>query len=95
MITSGFRTQEENTSNRHSPNGNSRVSNHMAGEAVDVNTKDGNFEAIKAAFEAAGLTWGGTFTRPDRPHFQLPHAGQNPTANQIANCAQEHPGGLQ
>lgn len=93
MITSGFRTKTENDSNRNSPNGNSRVSNHLVGMAIDVNTKDGSFAAIKAAFEGAGLTWGGTFGHPDRPHFQLPAANHNPSAEQIAACDREHPGG--
>jgi|SRR6267142_2364755 len=93
MITSGFRTKTENDSLRNSANGNSRVSNHLVGLAVDINTQDPNFQEIKRVVEQAGLTWGGTFTRPDRPHFQLPAAGHNPTQEQINACDREHPGG--
>jgi hypothetical protein len=93
MRTSGFRTVAENDSQRNSPNGNSRVSNHLVGEAIDINTRDGNFEKIKAALVGAGLTWGGTFSHPDRPHFQLPAAGTQPSPAQIEACSIEHPGG--
>jgi D-alanyl-D-alanine carboxypeptidase-like protein len=52
------------------------VSWHQAGMAVDINgTTSSAFPQIINAMESQGLTWGGTFHTPDRPHFQLPGAG--------------------
>jgi hypothetical protein len=93
VINSGFRTIAENESNRNSPNGWSPISNHLVGLAIDVQMNSSNSAQIIAAMTAAGLTWGGTFSMPDRPHFQLPPAGSNPTAAEIAACQLQHPGG--
>jgi hypothetical protein len=58
--------------------------------------------AIIAAFESAGLTWGGTFTNKDNVHVQLPaaatHANDSvtsgaPSAAQVEACEAEHPNG--
>lgn len=89
MITSGFRTAADQQRMLHGasgPNPAAAVSWHQAGMAVDFNTMGGNFAAIKAAMTAQGLTWGGTFRRPDPVHFQLPAAGTRPTAAMVSAC---------
>jgi RHS repeat-associated protein len=75
---------------------------HNVGEAVDIqlNANSSTGQAIIAAMEGAGLTWGGVFG--DSVHFQLPsaitladgtvHSGA-PSPNQVANCEAEHPNG--
>jgi hypothetical protein len=59
---------------------------HEAGFAVDVNfdtlrntagglTGDQQRDAIRAAAAVAGLSWGGNFSDPDRPHFYFDPGG--------------------
>jgi hypothetical protein len=89
MITSGFRTaadQQRMLQGASGPNPAAAISWHQAGMAVDFNTMGGDFAAIKAAMIAKGLTWGGTFRRPDPVHFQLPTAGTRPTAAMVSAC---------
>lgn len=90
-INSGYRTPADQTRMQNGgsgPNPAAKVSQHEAGNAVDINgTKSSNFPTIISAMKAQGLTWGGTFSHPDPPHFQLPHAGTSPGAAQVANCS--------
>jgi len=48
---------------------------HESGQAFDVGADyaldDAQWRAVGALGEALGLRWGGTFTRPDPPHFQI------------------------
>jgi hypothetical protein len=64
--------------NIRSIRGSYAVSGHSYGIAIDVNAKDGPLgkapkmeQAIVDAFVGAGLTWGGTWKRPDGMHFSL------------------------
>ncbi len=89
-INSGFRTPDDQGRMQNGgsgPNPAARVSQHEVGNAVDINgTTSSNFPKVRTAMGAQGLTWGGTFSHPDPPHFQLPHAGTSPSAAQVANC---------
>ena len=87
-ITTGFRTGAENERVGGQPD-----SQHLVGEAIDVNTLGGNFDMIKDAMIRAGLTWGGKYLKKENHHFQLPAWGQHPTNAQIEACAREHPDG--
>jgi RHS repeat-associated protein len=82
-ITTGFRTVSENASVGGAPN-----SNHLVGEAVDVNTITPDFSKIQAAMKAAGLYEG---TGKEAHHFQLTPWGTSPSPSQIAACSLEHP----
>jgi hypothetical protein len=75
-------------SNSNSPNGWSKYSNHLVGLAVDIQFTNSSLTnaTIIDVMEAAGLYWGGNFSTPDRPHFQLPPPGNNPSITQIAAC---------
>ena len=90
MITSGFRTGADQQRMRNGGSGGNPAakgySHHQEGTAVDVNTKDGNFGATKNAMTAQGLTWGGNFRAPDRPHFQQAAAGTPASAATVQNC---------
>lgn len=53
-------------------------SKHLLGEAIDIAfikdgkvTYDGDWNLIGRVGEIHGLTWGGRFPSPDRPHFQF------------------------
>ncbi len=89
MITSGFRSAADQMRMRQGasgPNPAAVVSWHQVGLAVDFNTMGGNFPAIKAAMTAQGLTWGGTFRRPDPVHFQQAAAGTSPSPATVKAC---------
>lgn len=47
---------------------------HETGQAFDVGASrtltDSEWDAVGGLGRALGLTWGGTFRTPDRPHFQ-------------------------
>jgi len=59
--------------------------------AVDINgTISSFFPSIISALRAQGLTWGGTFTHRDPPHFQLPRAGTSPTSAMVSACGGGH-----
>lgn len=51
------------------------TSAHEVGEAFDVGSdfrlSSSAWECVGALGQALGLVWGGTFSTPDRPHFQL------------------------
>src|SRR4051812_48383492 len=48
------------------------TSKHERGEAVDVAiVGKGTWSQVGAAGEAAGLRWGGRFSKPDLVHFEL------------------------
>ena len=60
-------------------------SHHNWGTAVDFcrndgtgayNTADRFFERVGAIAESIGLIWGGSFSKPDRPHLQLADWGK-------------------
>lgn len=60
-------------------------SHHNWGTAVDFCRNDGTgayntegrfFERVGAIAESIGLIWGGSFSRPDRPHLQLADWGK-------------------
>lgn len=94
-INSGFRSAADQARMRNGgsgPNPAAVVSWHQAGMAVDINgTTSSYFPAIISAMQAQGLTWGGTFHTPDRPHFQLPHAGTSPSAATVSACGAARP----
>ena len=94
-ITSGFRTSQDQERMRNGASGTNpaaRVSLHQVGLAVDVNTLGGNFGAIREAMSRQGLTWGGNFRKPDRPHFQLPPPGTPTDPTEAAKCEEENKG---
>ncbi len=92
MITDGFRTQAEQLDRyQNATYGAVPMGLHQIGLAVDINSNDRNFPAIKAAITAQGLTWGGTFSHPDPVHFQLGPPGTKPSPEQLAACEREHP----
>jgi hypothetical protein len=92
MITDGFRTRAEQLDRyRNARFGRVPTGLHQIGLAVDINSNDPNFEAIKNALTAEGLTWGGTFNTPDPVHFQLAPGGTAPDPRQLAACEREHP----
>jgi RHS repeat-associated protein len=89
MITSGHRTAADQLRMRNGasgPNPAAIVSWHQVGMAVDLNTRGGNFRAIINAMTSQELTWGGSFRRPDPPHFQLPPAGTTPPPEMVQSC---------
>lgn len=47
------------------------TSHHNFGAAFDVEMVKGTQAQLGALAPSVGLTWGGTFSRPDGPHFQL------------------------
>ena len=60
-------------------------SHHNWGTAVDLCRNDGTgayntegrfFERVGAIAESIGLIWGGSFSKPDRPHLQLANWGK-------------------
>src|SRR2546430_13968282 len=83
QINSGYRTPAEQLRMRRGasgPNPAAVVSWHQAGMAVDINgTRTTNFGIIIGVMQSYGLTWGGTFNHPDRPHFQMAPAGTSPS----------------
>jgi hypothetical protein len=87
-ITSGYRSAAEQLQllQAGGPYPVARVSWHQAGLAVDLNSKAGNFSAIVDALTGQGLTWGATFSTPDRVHFQLPQAGAHPSQAMVKAC---------
>ncbi|MGH9474008.1 MAG: M15 family metallopeptidase [Terriglobales bacterium] len=91
VIDSGYRSPADQTRMRNGasgPNPAAVVSWHEAGMAVDIDgTASSYFPTIVRAMEAQGLTWGGTFAPRDPPHFQLAHAGTQPSAAMVASCA--------
>jgi hypothetical protein len=93
VITSGYRSPELQATlrNGHDPLviTPARVSWHQVGAAVDMglNSNGRNFDTIRAAMSQAGFAWGGTFTTPDRPHFQSQPAGTFPSAELVQSCA--------
>jgi len=84
-ITSGRRTQtEQNTlySQGRTTPGNivtwTKDSNHIRGNAFDIAfigkqpyPKGFNWEILGKIGEGVGLKWGGRWTKPDKPHFEL------------------------
>lgn len=90
QINSGYRSPADQIRMRSGGSGLNPaavVSWHQAGMAVDINgTASSNFPAIVSAMQAQGLTWGGTFTHRDLPHFQLPRAGTSPSAALVTAC---------
>ena len=90
MITSGFRTSASQLALRQGgsgPNPAAKVSLHKEGLAVDINSQDPSFPAIKKAMIGQNLTWGGTFKpKRDLVHFQLPPAGTKADPAMIAAC---------
>jgi RHS repeat-associated protein len=94
LITSGFRTSEDQARMRAGGSGSNPaaiVSLHQVGLAVDLNTRTSSFDTIRQVMTRAGLTWGGSFRTPDRPHFQLPPAGTRADRRQAAVCQAENP----
>ena len=92
MITSGFRTAADQARMQQGgsgPNPAASVSWHQVGQAVDFNTRDGNFSSIVDEMTSQGLTWGGTFHRQDPPDFQLPAASQRPSSTMVQNCGRQ------
>jgi D-alanyl-D-alanine dipeptidase len=91
LINSGYRSPADQMRMRNGasgPNPAAIVSWHQAGMAVDINgTTSSSFPTIISAMQAQGLTWGGTFSHRDPPHFQLPRAGTSPTAAMVNACA--------
>lgn len=57
---------------------------HMVGRAVDVDTNAAGFDAFRQAAVSLGARWGGTFSRPDAPHFDFPAALQPPSVYNYA-----------
>jgi hypothetical protein len=90
-INSGFRSPADQIRMQNGgsgPNPAATVSWHQAGMAVDINgTSSSFFPTIISAMQAQGLTWGGTFTHRDPPHFQLPRPGTSPSAATVKACA--------
>ena len=106
QINSGYRgtkSQGNIPKNNPYPHAKPGKSWHNVGLAIDIQLTVGTntANAIIAAFESAGLTWGGTFTKADNVHFQLPGAKSTngiitsgaPSAAQVAACEAEHPNG--
>jgi RHS repeat-associated protein len=106
QINSGYRSvtaQGSIPTNNPYPVAKPGQSWHNVGLAIDIqlnpNTKTG--QEIIAAMESVGLTWGGTFSRTDNVHFQLPGAvvsngvvySGKPSPAQVAACQAEHPNG--
>lgn len=93
-INSGYRSPADQARMQNGgsgPNPAARVSWHQVGMAVDINgTSSSFFPTIISAMQAQGLTWGGTFTHRDPPHFQLPRAGTSPTAGMVSACGGGH-----
>jgi len=93
-INSGYRSPADQARMQNGgsgPNPAARVSWHQVGMAVDINgTSSSFFPTIISAMQAQGLTWGGTFTHRDPPHFQLPRAGTSPTAAMVSACGGGH-----
>lgn len=88
-ITSGFRTSADQNRMRNGASGSNpaaRTSLHQIGMAIDLNTMTSSFATIKSVMQSHGLTWGGNFKTPDRPHFQLPPAGTKTDSAQAAAC---------
>jgi peptidoglycan L-alanyl-D-glutamate endopeptidase CwlK len=50
---------------------------------------DGPWERVGAIGESLGLTWGGHFTHPDRPHWEYPNG------RTIAGMLAKYPNGLE
>jgi len=80
---SGYRTPAYQQYMRENGIGRTPATNslHSAGLAVDVNLEnvsDDEFGIIRDAAEAAGLSWGGSFNDPDRPHFYYDPGGDRP-----------------
>lgn len=90
MINSGYRSPADQLRMQNGasgPNPAAKVSWHQAGMSVDINgTRSASFPVVIGAMKAQGMTWGGTFSRRDPPHFQLPKAGTRPTAEMVAAC---------
>ncbi len=90
-INSGFRSPADQARMQNGgsgPNPAATVFWHQAGMAVDINgTANSIFPTIISAMQAQGLTWGGTFTHRDPPHFQLPRPGTSPSAATVKACA--------
>lgn len=68
--------------------GSTYSSMHQWGAAFDIARNDGTgayntagsfFEKVGAIGKTLGLMWGGDFSKPDRPHFQLPDWGATPS----------------
>lgn len=91
LINSGYRSPADQMRMRNGasgPNPAAIVSWHQAGMAVDINgTASSYFPTVISAMQAQGLTWGGTFSHRDPPHFQLPRAGTRPSAATVSACA--------
>ena len=87
MITSGYRTEADQQRMRSGGSGRNPaargLSLHQTGEAVDLNTLDGNFAVIKTVMISSGFTWLGNF---DKPHFQYPARGVRPDPAMAAAC---------
>ena len=90
-INSGYRSPADQLRMRNGasgPNPAAVVSWHQVGMAVDINgTTSSYFPTIINAMQAQGLTWGGNFTHPDPPHFQLAPPGTRPSAAMVSACA--------
>ena len=91
MITSGFRTAAQQAALQGSPYGAAQVSWHQVGMAADIIGNAANLQAIITAMTGSGLTWGGTFIRPDPVHFQNAPGGTTPSAAQLGACSSMSP----
>jgi RHS repeat-associated protein len=80
-----FRTPDDQAALRADPAGTGATtpaenSLHSAGWAIDINYRTRSAQdraSIRKAAAVAGLSWGGTFTKPDDVHFFIDPTGGN------------------